>query len=42
LPLSNAENSAQWLQLLLWQSQHMSSTITVKIPINIMKSAGVG
>jgi hypothetical protein len=32
----------QWLQLLLWQSQHISNTMPVKIAIRIMKPAGVG
>jgi hypothetical protein len=40
--VGNAENADQWLQLLLWQSQHISSTMTVKIAMRIMKPVGVG
>jgi hypothetical protein len=37
--VGNAESAGQWLQLLLWQSQHISNTMTVKIPMRIMKPA---
>jgi hypothetical protein len=38
----NAEVHAQWLQLLLWQSQHMSSTMTVKMAMRIIEAGRGG